>query len=369
MARILGGAGIAPQNTAVNGLANEIYMQAGQAWLLSQLASGVNAAGTFRVVPGLASRLQVYDGITGIWRAVGAVAVEQYIHQSDGNMYRIANQSGCAIGAYVTAKGANYTSPPSVVPSAGNSVWAAVVGGVLTGVTITNGGSGYQFPPLVLFDAPPGFAQTGVPGFLATGYATLTNGAVSAITLNDQGAGYTSPPNVYIIPDPRDATGAGATATAAVGGAGQLSGVVCLNHGNPITGTVLPTLTISGGGGSGGAATVIMDWAITAVTVTGGGTGYPASSEVEVRGLPPLLTGAAWNNPTMETNLLGIRKSEILLQTSAGGVIQAGGSNFGGSYPAAVTAYAVLTNPLITGSPTLSFTMGGIPDVVQVFQQ
>ena len=369
MARIFGGQGVPPSNSAIQGYGNEIEFQAGQAWLLAQLSSGNTNGGTFRVIPGNATRLQSYDPITGIWRGVGSVGGDQFIHQSDGNYYRLANQSGCAIGAFVTAAGSGYTTPPSVLPSAGGSKWAAIIGGVLTSVAVVQGGSNYVYPPLVLIDAPPGFAQTGVPGYLATGYATLTAGVVTAITLTDQGAGYTSAPNVYLVNDPRDTTGSGASAAAVVGGANELTGVVCLDHGNPISGTTLPTLTISGGGGTGGAATVIMDWAITGITVSGGGTGFPATSEVEIRGLPSAFAAATWTNPSMETGLLQVRKSEIIAPTTGGGAITATGArNFGGSYPSAVTAYAVLTSTLITASPTITFTMGGVSDSVFVAQ-
>ena len=366
--RTFGGPGVALSNSAIQGSGNEIQMQAGQAWLLSELANGNSNAGTFRVTTQGASRVQVSDPITGVWRGIGpdSGTVEVY---SEGNYTRLANQSGCAIGAYVTGKGSGYSTPPSVLASAGNSIWAAIIGGVLTGVNVINGGSSYQYPPLVLFDVPPGYAQTGTPGFMATGYATLTNGVVSGVTLTDQGAGYTSAPNVYFINDPRDSTGNGAMATAVVGGAGQLTGVVCLNHGTPITGTTLPTLTISGGGGSGGAATVIMDWAITGVTVGGAGTGFPASSEVLVQGFAPVLSGAAWTNPSMETSLLAGSRASLLLQTTGGGGLTAtGAAGFGGAYPAAVSAYGLMTSSLITGGPTLTFTMGGISDTAFIAQ-
>ena len=287
MPRRFGGPGVPPSNNAIQGYASEINLQAGEAWLLSELANGSSNGGEFIIQPtnGLA-RAQVYDPIPGIWRGIGQISGQQYIN-SEGNNYRVANQSGCAIGAFVTTKGSGYTSPPAVVPSAGGSKWAAVVGGILTSVNVLQGGSAYLYPPIVIFDAPPTFAATGIPGFMATGYATLTAGVVTSITLTDQGAGYTSAPNVWLINDPRDTSGSGASGQAVVGGAGQLTGVVCLDHGNPVS--ALPTLTISGGGGTLGAATVLMDWAITAVTVTGGGTGFPTSSIVELRGFPPAL--------------------------------------------------------------------------------
>lgn len=354
MARIFGGPGVYPSNAAIPGYGDEMEFQAGQAWTIP--------AGTFLITSlGGLTTLQSYDPITGTWRPVGSCAPNPRLIQSEGNNYRLANQSGCAVGAYVTAKGSGYTSAPSVLPSAGSSKWQAIVGGVLTSVSVTAGGSNYTYPPLVLFDAPPN------PGFMPTAYATLTAGAVSAITLTDQGAGYASIPQVYLINDPRDTTGAGATGAAVLGGANQLSGVICIDHGNPVTS--LPTLTISGGGGSSGAATVVADFAVTGLTVSAGGTGFPASSLALITPIAPQLTGAAWTNPTMETGILLQRNAVLRVPTTSGNALTATGADrFGGSYPAAPTAYGIQTSTLITGAPTITFAVGGLADTVLIAQ-
>ena len=354
MALIFVGPCIFPSNSAIPGYGNEIEFQAGQAWLIPP--------GTFLItsLTGL-TMLQSKDPITGIWRPCGSCAPGPRMIVSEGNNDRLANQSGCAVGAFVTAKGSGYTSAPSVLPSAGGSVWQAIIGGVLTGVTVTNGGSGYVYPPLVLFDMPP------TPGFMPTAYATLTAGAVSAITLTDQGAGYAAQPQVYLVPDPRDSTGGGATATAATGGAGQLTGVVCTDHGNPVTS--LPTLTISGGGGASGAATVVANFSVTGLTVSGGGTGFPTSSLAIIEPIAPQLSGAAWTNPTMETSLILQRNARLRVPTTAGGLLTATGADgFGGSYGSAPTAYGIETSTLITASPTITFAVGGVSDTIFIAQ-
>lgn len=369
MPRVFGGPGIFPSNSAVPGYTNELLLQAGDVWPIP--------AGEFIItsVTGL-SRIQQYDPVTNIWRPVGSSSTDSHFVKSEGNNYRVANQSGCAVGGFVTTKGSGYTSAPAVTPSAGGSKWASIIGGTVTSVTVSAGGSNYLYPPLVFFDVPGGTANPGIvtpngenaqPGFPATAYATLTTGAVSSITVTDQGAGYAATPVVYLVNDPRDTTGSGATAVAVMGGSGQLSGVVCIDHGNPVTS--LPTLTISGGGGSSGAATVVADFAVTGITVTGGGTGFPTSSEVLVQPLPAALTGAAWTNPTMETNLVLQKIANLIVPTTSGGVLTATGAfGFGGSYAAAPTASAVGTSTLITGSTTLSFSVGGLNDTIIVQQ-
>jgi hypothetical protein len=369
MPRIFGGPGIFPTNSAVPGNGNELVLQAGATWTIP--------AGNFVLtsVLGLLS-LQEYDAITNTWRPVGGTPVIGDFVRSEGNNFRIANQSGCAVGGFVTAKGSGYTSAPSVVPTAGASKWAAIIGGAVTSVAVTNGGSGYIYPPLVFFDAPAGTANAGIvttagqnaqPGFPATATATLTAGAVSSITVTDQGAGFASIPNVYLINDPRDATGSGATAAAVIGGAGQLTGVVCIDHGNAVTS--LPTLTISGGGGSAGAATVVANFAVTGITVSGGGTGFATSSSALIQPLPPALAAAAWTNPTMETNLVLQRLANLIIPTTGGGALTAtGAAGFGGAYAAAPTAAAIAGSTLITGSPTVTFAVGGITDTLIVTQ-
>ena len=359
MARIFGGPGVYPSNAAIPGYGDEMLFQAGQTWTLP--------AGTFLVTSttGL-TMLQSFDPITGTWRPRGACGPAPRMIQSEGNNYRLSNGSGCAVGAFVTAKGSDYTSAPSVLPSAGNSKWMAIIGQNVTSVSVTNGGASYVYPPLVVFDAPPGF-PSGMPGFIATGYATLTSGAVSSITVTDQGAGYSAIPNVYLINDPRDTTGYGATATAVMGGTGMLNGIVCTDHGTPVAS--LPTLTISGGGGASGAATVIADFAVTGLTVSGGGTGFPASSAAIVEPIAVPLTGAAWTNPTMETSILLQRNAKLVVPTTSGNALTAtGAAGFGGSYPAAPTAYGVQTSTLITGSPTITFAVGGQPDTILIAQ-
>lgn len=369
MARVYGGPGIFPNNSAIPGNGDELLLQAGATWTVP--------SGAFLITSVLGvSSLQQFDPISDTWRPVAARPGETRFIQSEGNNYRMANQSGCSVGGFVTAKGSGYTSAPLVVPTAGGSKWASIVGGVLTSVAVTNGGLNYLYPPLVFFDAPSGTPNAGLvsangaalqPGFMATGYATLTSGAVTAITLSDQGAGYVNIPQVYLVTDPRDTTGAGATAVAVVGGTAQLTGVVCYDHGNPVTS--LPMLTISGGGGTSGAATIVADFAVTGITVSGGGTGFPVSSLVQVIPISPQLSGAAWMNPTMETSLLSQRNAALSVPTTGGGVLTAtGATGFGGAYPAVPVAAAISASTLITASPTVSFSVGGVADTLIIAQ-
>src|ERR1700722_1652745 len=87
---------------------------------------------------GLYTTLQQLDPITGIWRGIGGGSTFGNVAKifSDGNNYRFANQSGCAVGALLTNGGTGYLAPPLVVASAGNSLWQAFVGGAVASPVI-----------------------------------------------------------------------------------------------------------------------------------------------------------------------------------------------------------------------------------------
>src|SRR5271170_2707848 len=251
----IGGPGVVASLGALN--STTLSLQSGEVYLIP--------SGRWETKPGIYTTIQEYDPITTIWRSIGAGTTDGSNIRivSDGTNYRLANQTGCPVGAVVTTAGTGYssTSPPTVTASAGGSVWKVIVGGSInTSVTVSNGGSSYVYPPQVTFSAPP------VGGVPASGHCTLSAGAVSTITVDDQGAGYNTPPTVIFTNDPREGqngvgTGSGASAVATLTGSGTVTAVLCLDHG---TGgqTAVPTLTFSSGSA---AATAIMCWSITAL--------------------------------------------------------------------------------------------------------
>jgi hypothetical protein len=190
-------------------------------------------------------------GAAGVNAGVSAQGYEYF--QSDGVNVRIANLTGSAFGATVSAAGTLYVQATTTVTAGtGNSTWMPVVGGALGTFTVTAGGAGYSMPPIVLIARPPS------PGVPATAQAVLTAGVVTSITIQDAGAGYLTPPVVTIIPnqfDPNYLSGAitaNATATVALTGAGTLTAVLLQNFGQSLA--AAPTLTVNG---AGSAATVV----------------------------------------------------------------------------------------------------------------
>lgn len=361
MPLFFGGTGV---TTDLQGqVTNAITLQAGAVYTLPN--------NWFEVRTGKYTAIQEYDPITAMWRSCGAGSTNATVERikGDGNNYRLSNQSGCAVGALITTAGTGYTSAPTVVASSGGSIWRAIVGGaVATSVTVSNAGTGYTYPPLVLIAAPP------PGGIQATGYCTLSAGVVSSVTITDQGAGYSSAPTITFQNDPREgqngvATGVNAAAVATLTGSGTITGIVCLDHGTPLT--TLPTFTISGGGGASGAATVVMCWSITAYTVsaTTAGSGVATPLILSALGGFPG-TSPAYTNVSTQSQLVKGRNAFIQGAISGTAVTATGQVIFdGGIYPGVPTMYIASSWPQGAGAvaPVLTATMGGQTDISLVF--
>ena len=171
----------------------------------------------------------------------------------------------------ITAGGTSYTHRPTVVFSGGDGSGAAgtvvmsdEAGGTgsVVGVTITSNGSGYTEPPNVSFSLATG-------GFDKEAEATSVLQAAG-------GTGYTSAPSVTIS----GGGGTGAEAIAEVSG-GSVTGlflttsvadVKLLEGGSDYQET---TVQFSGGGGTGATAiATVVDGVVEDIEVTSGGSGY-----------------------------------------------------------------------------------------------
>lgn len=358
---LFSGSGVLP---SLKGVAtNVITLQSGQVQTISP-------AGWYMVHTGIYTVVQQYDPITGIWRDIGNGDHNggvKYIY-SDGVNYRIANQTGCAVGALLTNAGSGYTSAPTVTASAGNSIWRAIVGGAVSAtVTVTNGGTNYAYPPIVQFQAPP------AGGVQATGYCTLTSGVVTSVTVTNQGAGYASAPTVVFINDPREgvngvSTGYNAAATATLTGANTVTSILCIDHG---TGglTSLPTLTIAGGGGSSAAATAIMNWSITAYAAGTAGAGLAGSvARITAEDAFPT-TASAYTNPNTQSGLVRTRSADIKAPISGAGITATGLVVYdGGVYTSSPTPLVIPTASIVTTAPVVTFSMGGQTDTTYLTQ-
>lgn len=354
MAILFGGSGVGSGRTPLT-----LELQAGSTYIIP--------SGTWAVDLGPYTTYEVFDQQTATWRVAGAPGARSLWIDSDGNNHRLANTTGCVVGATVTSGGAGYTSAPTVTVNSGGATFTAILGPVVNTITVVNGGSNYTYPPLVLIGTPPNGA-----GVAASAYSTISAGVVSTVTVTDQGAGFIGTPTVNLVNDPRDSTGAGATATASMTGQGTVAAVLCTNHGTPTgisTAGVLPTLTFAGGGYTTTAAALpVMAWTMTAYTVTSAGTGYVQAA---ITGFAAASGTPTYTNPTIQAGTCRARPPMIYATVSSNGTFLAASATSSSSlyWDGGVMPY--LPTTVILGAPTVSTgtqalvgaTVGGINDV------
>jgi len=195
------------------------------------------------------------------------------------------------------------------------------------------------------------------------------------VTMINVGAGYLAPPSISVIPDPRDTAGGGAILAPVLANQGKVTGVVCTDYsgGTLVTSGTVPTLTFSGGGGSGAAATAIMCWTVTGVTVANGGAGYgtvQGAVGVTTSGNGVPLGSAAYTNPRMEggQSFIRTRPLQYLAGTTAGVITSAyemvDGGIFGGV--ASNLIVNILSNTTPTTLASLTLTVGGANSLVYI---
>lgn len=289
-------------------------------------------SGQYQALPGPYTFVQWYDPVTTTWRSLTGPAQNAGMPvSSDGTNWRLANLTGCMVGASVTTAGSGLTNgiypagtglgtaaSPSVTMSSGSgSVLATcnvIVGGAINStIAITTAGSGYTRAPVLIIDPPP---AGGVP---ATAVCTISAGVINAVTVTNQGAGYTRAPSVTIKNAQGDTTGVGGvlTVNATLAGGGGITALTMANNGAGMS--AVPTFTFSPTTGSP-AATAIMCFTITTgVAQTNmdhastGNIGIVASS---------LATAQSINtNPAITTGAFVPRMAYTALTTTAGGGI------------------------------------------------
>jgi hypothetical protein len=171
--------------------------------------------------------------------------------------------------------------------------------------------------------------------------------------------------------DPREgvngvSTGYNAAATATLTGSGTVTAVLCLDHG--LGGqTSVPSISFAGGGGSSAAATAIMNWSITAITVGTAGAGLAGTTaRVTAEDAFPT-TASAYTNPNTQSGLVRTRSADIKTPISGAGLTATGAVVYdGGVYTATPTAIALPTASIVTTAPVVTFTMGGQTDTTYI---
>lgn len=144
--------------------------------------------------------------------------------------------------------------------------------------------------------------------FNATGSASIgSTGMVGQIILTDDGYSYSTTPTVSISPPTSGTTATAVAITTSIGGVKSIKEIRITNAGIGYTSSDPPTITISGGGGTGAAATaIIVDNAIQYLTLTNGGKGYYTTPIVTIAGpsIGQTATAAARLNSSGEISRL-----------------------------------------------------------------
>jgi hypothetical protein len=150
--------------------------------------------------------------------------------------------------------------------------------GYVRSVAIINAGAGYFEPPTIKFSG--GGLTDGSPDH-ATARAKVMNAQVIGMTVDSRGGKYTSVPTVSF------SGGIAANATLSVGVSGKLTGAEIGSAGTGYTssGSQAVTATVSGSGMTGAQVRLsVTDGAIDSVTVLAAGTGATAAPTITVSG-------------------------------------------------------------------------------------
>ena len=203
-------------------------------------------------------------------------------------------------------------------------------GGTVTAITRTAAGTGYTSLPTMTISAP-----TTAGGVQAT--ATYTMGLAGVPTITSGGTGYTVGDTLTFV----GGTGGVATLTVSTVSAGVITGVTVGSFG---TYTALPTNPISVIGGTGSSATFTATWAINSgFTITNAGSGYieqptvtfsggggsGASAYATVGSIPTVKTiGSALSFTTPSSEVFRIVDANSTGQNYISLESSGGGSNF-----------------------------------------
>jgi hypothetical protein len=388
--------------------------------LAPQLAAGNPLTGQYLVDLGLYSCLQVYDQGLQYWKTVCTASPNHNpngIFSADGYNFRLANTTGCPVGAIITAAGSTGTNGFygytqfgvgqgtavtiqngiatagntvfTITPSAGGSLWNAIVGGAInttisfsgtlyqngpfggTGTSVTGAaGTNYSKPPTIVFFPPPN--QGAQPYLLPTAVCTISGGAINAVTVINQGMGLLGLPGIVVIPQPGDTTGGGAVLGWTAGnsaqvGSGTVLGMWPAYYGTAVTAPV--TFTYGGTSNPAPTATAIMNFSITSITNTTPGSGYTNAYAVWQGGVITSGITAANTNPVLDKYLEPYPLfPPVTVVASTGVTTLAGGYGGSGMAMAPTLAFGTqLAAGTVTTVAVQTPVVGGNSDTVQLF--
>jgi len=331
------------------------------------------AAGTFTTLiggSGSANYEQITGGATGKavqFQSLGSDAAVSLAIQSKGTTGAIdlsaqggvnISNGGTVTAITRTAAGVSYTSPPSVAisaPTTAGGVQATATSTVsLQTIAVNAGGSGYLVGDVLTLVGGTGTAAT-------ITVATLSGSAVATVNITSSGAYTVIPSNPISV--------TGGTGTSATFTASSYALSSTINITNAGSGYVeQPTVTFSGGGGSGAAAYAAVGSNPIVRTLGGslsvyspGGeqlrvgdtyTGGTSANYIYIRGRSagagPIIA-ANGSDAAVSLNIASAGTGSIGFQTANGGTTQ-----FFITNTTSAVNYVQVTGAATTGAPTIS---------------
>jgi hypothetical protein len=281
---------LALSGNGANGLSFWSNSFATQQFAVSHTASAVNyvqvtgaATGGRLAISSQGSDSNINLGIFG--KGTGAVYMQngsgtssEFLTTGNAN-YLSHNGSGAGTQPFISVKGSDTNvalalrtqGTGAIDLAAGSSGVNISNGGTVTAITQTNSGSGYTSLPTPAISAP-----TTAGGVQAT--ISITMSHLSASTISNGGTGYTVG-NVLTIVGGTAGTAAQFTVTSVSGGV-----VTGITRTGVSTYTVLPSSPSATTGGTGTGCTIAVNWSVNTFTITNAGSGYVEQPTVTFSG-------------------------------------------------------------------------------------
>jgi hypothetical protein len=337
--------------------------------------------------------LQYLDPVTNVWAMGSGAAFNRGVNyvKSDGYNVRIANLTGCVVGAVIVNAGSAYVQASTTIVASGAGfqtgvtvpTFVPIVGGALTvsgtfTLAVPTVGAGYGVAPIIMIPPPPpaNVNPNGVGGIQATAYAILgASGSITGISFTNPGAGYPSAPVVQVVPSPFDPNlSLGITAASvsvSLTASGSITGVLCTNNGGPLINGSLANVTLTlGGAGSSGSISAIVMQTVVSGSVSGAGVGYgTAEFGITSIGGVPAAGGIAANPDGLRLAWqprpaqLGVTGANTSVSVGSAAVVYDGGLFLGAPTLLVGTSSGAAAPSTVA---TLAVVMGSRPDIATI---
>ena len=213
-----------------------------------------------------------------------------------------------------TLKDIGYITTLTLVGFGTTAIASAAIGsGVVGQVYLNNDGYNYSSAPIITFDPPP----TGGVRATAVAITTSVNGSqsIKEILLTNAGFGYTAAPGIAIT----GGNGSGAAATCSIVNGGVYT--INLDNSGGQNYYSVPVITISGPTGTGVTATAVATIAngrVNGFRITNAGSGYNSTPVITIAPPPVVGVGTYINDEEVVGSISGTRafiKSSVVQRT------------------------------------------------------